>query len=138
MHQTTALEAIRSFIEQRPGFDFNNYGDWTSYRAEYRRALRDLHDARALLRYCERRPSIDVANPRSWHRLTLTLTDAGHRADYCTCQYFPIEYRAAACRLLSSAIWAWLRDECGCKTGDAIRNAARRELGASIARRWFS
>lgn len=132
-----ALEALKQFIEQRPGFEFANYGDASSYRADYRRALRDLHDARALLRYCEMRPSIDVANPRLWHRLTLTLTDDGYRADYCTGQYFPTEYRAAACGLLSSAIWRWLRDACGYKTGDDIRKAAKRELGASIARRWF-
>ena len=133
----TAYEAIRSFIEQRPGFEPGNYSDASSYRADYRRALRDLHDARALLRYCEMRPSVKVSAPEHSGRLMLTLTDGGYRADYCTGQYFPIEYRAAACRLLSSAIWAWLRDECGCKMGDAIRKAAKRELGASIARRWF-
>lgn len=134
---TTALEAIRQFIEQRPGFEFANYGDAASYRADYRRALRDLHDARVLLRFCELSPSIDVVNPRLWHRLTLTLTEDGYRADYCTGQYFPTEYRAAACGLLSSAIWVWLRDEVGFKTGDAIRNAAKRQFGPAIARRWF-
>ena len=133
----STLEAIRQFIEQRPGFEPGNYTDASSYRADYRRALRDLHDARALLRYCELRTGIDLSDPRSWHRLTLTLTDGGYRAEYCTGSYFPVEYRAAACGLLSSAIWAWLRDGCGCKTGDAIRKAAKRELGAAIARRWF-
>jgi hypothetical protein len=40
--------------------------------------------------------------------------------------------------MLASAIWAWLRDDCGHNTGDAIRAAARRELGARLARRWFN
>jgi len=34
-------------------------------------------------------------------------------------------------------IWAWLRENCDYKTGDDIRKAARRELGAGVARRWF-
>lgn len=134
---TTALEAIRQFIEQRPGFEFVNYGDSASYRADYRRALRHLHDARVLLRFCELSPSIDVSAPEHSGRLRLTLTDDGYLADYCTGQYFPTEYRAAACGLLSSAIWTWLRDEVGLKTGDAIRKAAERQFGPAIARRWF-
>lgn len=131
-----AYDALTQFIEQRPGFNFANYGDASSYRADYRHALRDLQDARALLRYCAIR-RIGVSAPEHSGRLTLTRTDDGYRADFCTGQYFPTEYRAAACRLLSSAIWAWLRDECGYKTGYDIREAANRELGASIARRWF-
>lgn len=137
MKALTALEATRSFIEQRPGFEFANYGDSASYRAEYRRALRDLHDARVLLRFCELSPSINVSAPEHSGRLTLTLTDEGYRADHCTGQYFPTEFRGAACRLLSSAIWRWMRDECGIRTGDAIRKAAKRQFGAAIARRWF-
>src|SRR3990167_287401 len=30
--------------------------------------------------------------------------------DYCTGQYFPTEYRKAACAVLASALWAWTRE----------------------------
>ena len=59
------------------------------------------------------------------------------RVDYCTGQYYPVEFRAAVCHTLSSALWDYFRERCGCQTADAIRTMARRELGRSIARRWF-
>ena len=70
-------------------------------------------------------------------RLTLTIDGDKVRIDYVTGQYWPTEYRRAVCALMSSVIWAWLRENCEYKTGDDIRKAARRELGQSIANRWF-
>lgn len=46
-------DALRAFIEQRPGFEFANYGDMTAYRSDQRTAQRQLHDARTLLRQVE-------------------------------------------------------------------------------------
>jgi hypothetical protein len=57
--------------------------------------------------------------------------------DYCTGQYFPTEYRRAVCSVLSSALWDYFRTN-GADTGDDIRRTARRELGRSIASRWFN
>lgn len=99
---------------------------------------------------CGKRPMI--SNP---HTATL---------DYCTGQYWPTEYRKAACAVLASAIWDWMREHCmpapmarhasdtrDCyiwknasgrsaivSAGDYLRAAARREFGATIARRWFN
>lgn len=56
--------------------------------------------------------------------------------EYTTGQYFPTEYRKAACAVLAQAIWDHWRHDCG--TGDDIRRRARREFGRSIASTWFN
>lgn len=80
--------------------------------------------------------------------------------DYCTGQYFPTEYRRAACAVLSAAIWAWWREHCmpekagtikrgefafdaymrgkvRMSGGDWLRSNARREFSRGVAARWF-
>lgn len=126
-------EAMGRFIAQRSGIDCRNYGSRAGFRHDYLRILRDGRDARLLLRfvglYC---PNYLPEVLRSGR-----LTWDGARLDYCTGQYFPTEYRAAACHALASAIWNWLRVECGCNTAEKIQAAARREFGFGIAKRWF-
>lgn len=128
------LSLLCAFIEQRPGLDPRNYGDWRAYRNESADITRDLRDACQLLAVVEKRPS-------AWPHLRAELqhgrlTLAGNRLDYCVGQYWPTEYRAAACRVLAGALWAWYRGN-GASTGDDIRRAARIDLGATLARRWF-
>jgi len=135
------LATLESFINQRPALEPRNYiRSWddragrAAYRADSRKITQQLNDARAMLRYVEARPSItgeDLQNALCY-RLTYT---SGRGLDYTTCQYWPTEYRAAACRALASAIWHDLRDDAS--DGDSIRKAARRALGRSIAGRWF-
>lgn len=138
MDKPTLVNMLRAFICQRPGFDPANYHNAASYRADARRALKDRDDALELLRYISWHDTITADHIASaLHSGRLRLTPAG-ALDYTTGQYFPTEYRAAACNVLSSVIWSWLRDECGYNTGDAIRAAAKRELGARLARRWFN
>ena len=65
-----------------------------------------------------------------------------YEIDYCTGQYWPTEYRRAACAVLAGAVWGWLRDECikstdGMQAGN-IRKAAAREFSRPVARRWFN
>ena len=153
----TMLDALQGFIRQRPGFEYGNYGDVKSYRADVRRAGRDLRDAEELLRAVRWRTSCKV-NPRASGRLTWNEENKGAWS-YCTAQYFPTEFRAAACYVLASALWDYWA-EClpenkvtythntetgeltkrydGLRIGDWIRRQARRELGARLARRWFN
>lgn len=137
----TIIDALHQWINQRPGLEFGNYGNVSSYRAELRSIGRDLQHARAMVNYVAWHDSItaemilDAANDGG--RLTLTVNGDKVRIDYVTGQYWPTEYRRAVCALMSSVIWAWLRENCEYKTGDDIRKAARRELGQSIANRWF-
>lgn len=140
--KSTIIAALHKWIAQRPGLDFGNYGDVSSYRAEMRSIGRDLQHARAMINYVAWHDSITadmiLIAADNGGRLTLTADGDKVRIDYVTGQYWPTEYRRAVCHLMSSVIWAWLRENCEYKTGDDIRKAARRELGASIARRWFS
>ena len=80
------------------------------------------------------------------------------RLDYCTGQYFPTEYRKAACAVLASALWNWQRDNMpkadlikangdgpvcevypgAVSAGDWLRASFRRQFGRSITNRWFN
>lgn len=149
------LERLERFIAQRPGFDFSNYGDMASYRADARTATQQLNDARAMLAAISWRESITADMIRAALRSggRLTLRDDG-TLDYCTGQYWPTEYRAGACRVLASILWDYWRDNMPARddngmvpgpnrfghamsAGDYLRRTARSELGKSIANRWF-
>ena len=140
--KTQIVLALSAWVSQRPGLDYGNYGDVSSYRAEVRSIGKDLQHARAMVNYVAWHDSItaemilDAANSG---RLSIVVKGDTVAIDYCTGQYWPTEYRAAVCRLLSSVIWHWLRDNInGLATGNDIRRQAARELGTSIARRWFA
>lgn len=129
------LPLLYKFIRQRPGLEFANYGDVRAYRAELRGITADLHAAARLLRYAE------LFGVREYVARELSgggrlQYDPKRRAlDYCVGQYWPTEYRAAAARVLASAIWAYWRN-CG-YDADGIRKQARREFGRGIASRFF-
>ncbi len=135
------LHALSGFVAQRPGLDFADYGDVSAYRSESRSITRDKHDFDTLLAAVSWR-GIDadalLAATRAYSG-RLSIKEDGKRrvvVDYCTGQYFPTEYRKAACAVLASALWDYWRTDC--KTGDAIRAKAKKELGARLASRWFS
>ena len=151
------IDALDRWIRQRPGLDYGNYGDISSYRAEVRSIGRDLQHARTLLDAVRWRDSIDadrllIAFRDAYSgRLSCALTGndrEGYSAtlDYCTGQYWPTEYRRAACAVLASALWDWTRD-CAMPSdeqlgkqpmGSWLREHFQREFGRSIARRWFN
>lgn len=125
------MDALDVFVRQRAGLEFCNYGDWKSYRAEQRSITRDLHHYRELARYVTWRESITadmlLEAARSAYSGRLTITEARDykpgedfktglsfpvaAISYCTGQYFPTEYRRAACAVLASAIWAAMRED---------------------------
>lgn len=114
----TLCAALRTFIQQRPGLEFCNYGDWRSYRAEIRSIGADLKHARTLLNAVESRDGISAddilqaARGAFSGRLRIEETKPGRFVlDYCTGQYFPTEYRRAACAVLSSALWDYWRKD---------------------------
>lgn len=142
MTRTQILHALDAFLESRPGFDPANYqGAPQAYRADYRRAYQHLQDGRALLRAVSWRDGIDADAliAAKHHRIEFKPSPTGNSVivDYCTGSYYPVEYRAAVCATLSTALWNYFRDKCGCKSGDEIRDMAKREVGRSLARRWF-
>ena len=134
------IQALRSWVAQRPGLEFGNYGDVSSYRSEVRSIGKDLQHARKLINYVAWHESITaemILDAAKSGRLAIKVEGDKVRIDYCTGQYWPTEYRPAVCRLLSSVIWHWMRANDPRRSGEMIRKAASRELGTSIARRWF-
>lgn len=131
------LSALRAFVEQRPRLEFANYGDVSAYRSDSRKITQQLQDARELLRAVEHRQSLDV--PALLHaalgdRLDIVRNDdTSWSVDFTPCQYWAIEFRAAVCRVLARALWAYWRAD-----GLDPRKAARQHLGLSLARRWFA
>jgi len=150
----TLLEALRLFIAQRSGIDRRNYqSDWrdtagaAAFMADYREILRDGRDARRLLEYVAGRAGITaeriLATSSGNGRLDWCYRGDKIGLDYCTGQYFPTEYRAAACSMLAGLVWRYLADDfADCpNTGEqaaAVRKAARRIFGRGIASRWFN
>ena len=135
--RTEILEALARFVGRRSGIDGRNYGgSREAFLGDYRRILRDGREARALLRVVE----LSTCLPDSILVDVLKsgrLTWDGKRLEYCAGQYFPTEYRAAACRALASVLWNYWSDG-GRYTADQIRAAAKSNLGRGIARRWFN
>lgn len=146
MNKQAMINALYAFISQRSGIEFGNYqcGDWKQSReafmGDYRPILRHGKHARRLLRYVER-SSITAEQLKEASRAysgRLQFIERGDKVgvDYTTGQYFPTEYRNAACAVLARAVWDhWSPDY---KTGEEIRKAARREFGRSIASTWFN
>lgn len=168
------IHALRAFIGQRSGIDFRDYqcGNYQdsrrAFNGDYLPILRHGRHARQLLREVELRESITAedlieASRAFSGRLQFKFSAGGATCavDYCTGQYFPTEYRSAACAVLASALWAYWRESMpepktrqhggadnlpmqtvmtydGLSAGDWLRRKARRELGRSIAAKWFN
>ena len=139
------MHALSAFVDQRPGFDLCNYDSMSSYRSDYNPVLREKHDFYQMLSQISWRDSItaDDIIKASEHAFSgrLTIRECGDRrveVEYCTGQYFPTEYRAAACAVLASVLWDYWRSCDAESTGDSIRKTARDNLGRGIASRWFN
>lgn len=125
-------DALRTWINQRPGFDPNNY-DRAGYLSDSRKLQQQARDARELLRAVElssiTADALIAAFPQAFGgRLTISQRVAiaadpkavclpgmfpfAYRLDYVAGQYMPTEYRAAACAVLASALWTYTREEC--------------------------
>lgn len=139
------LRCIRAFVAQRPGMEFGNYGDVAAYRSESRSITKDRHDAERLIDQVAWRDSITTediikASEQAFSgRLTIKrVGESGFKIDYCTGQYFPTEYRKAVCAVLASVFWGYFRTCYPASNGNDIRRLARREIGRTVAHRWFN
>jgi hypothetical protein len=132
------LGALQRFVRSRPGFESCNYGSGSGYRSDVRVATRQLHHAEAMLAAVSWR-SVDAEALKSALKSAFggRLSWENGALHYCAGQYYPMEFRAAACSVLASALWAYWRESNPTGSGDDIRKTARRELGAAIGREWF-
>lgn len=138
------LNGLQEFVNQRPGFDLNNYDSMSSYRSDYRPTLRAKHDFETMLASLNWKDSVtaDDIIKASEHAFSGRLSIKEHAdqgyltVNYCAGQYYPTEYRNAACAVLASVLWDYWRELES--TGDSIRKIARKNFGRGIASRWFS
>lgn len=144
----TMLGALRTFVRQRPRLDFRNYwsGDhWNArtdalanYRADLRPIMQAKRDAERMIAYIER-TGVNawelVRASQSAFSGRLEWNKARTEWDYCTGQYWPTEYRKAACCVLARALADYWRADGG--TWERVHKNAKNELGRGIANRWF-
>lgn len=137
------ISLLNAWIRQRSGMDWRDYGDGreglAAYRSEARRITQQGRDARMLLREVELSSitAEDLIKAFSAYcgRLELTETEKGYRLEYCTGQYFPTEYRAVVCAILSRALWNYHRDDY--KDGIELREMFKRRYGRRLSAAWF-
>jgi hypothetical protein len=144
----TLVREFRTFILKRPGFESGNYvGAPQAYRADYRTCLRDRDDALLLLSYVarasdpERMRDCIVSEMRSGR---LEWNHLAQEFEYTAGQYYAVEYRRAACRLLAYIVWMYWRTNGDGSTISpeafdraSVIRTARFEFGKRIASRWF-
>lgn len=135
LNQSSFIDAMERHIAQRSGIDYRNYGDRASLMADYSKILKHGRDARAMLKAVRVRTFTDAEIADALRAYSGRLRWVDGRLEYCTGQYFPTEYRAAACAVLASLLWNYWR-ESG-TTAQTIRKTAAKELGRGIAGRWF-
>ena len=140
MTKTDILSALRAFAHQRPRLQFGNYGDASAYRREVRGITKDLHHVRELLAAVSWREvsAEDLILAADSGRLTITDTPKGVQVDYCTGQYFPVEYRPAVAAVLARALWIYWRRNNPDFSGDQLRRLASREVSRAVFRNYFN
>ena len=151
------LDALWTWIRQRPGLDYGNYGDPVSYRQELRSIQRDLHDARTLLRAVELSGITTEALLEAFRAYSGRMEWKEDHLEYTTGQYWPTEYRRVVCAITAQALWVYVRQYCmpkpvlmhnsetgetverydDLRAGDWLRRYFRRQYGRSIGNRWF-
>lgn len=135
--KTDLIDSLNTFISMRSGIDGRNYNSRESFMGDYRQILKHGRHARQLLAFVSRRDiSAEdlIAASKSAYSGRLSFDEIG--VDYVAGQYFPTEYRAAACSVLARAVWEYFRTGCN-YSPEQIRKAARREFGRAIASTWF-
>lgn len=152
----TVLNLLRAWINQRPGLEPANYGfpaydheSWLearrAYNSESRRITQQKNDALTLLRAVELSSGITVNDLQNAFRaysgrLELTQDKKGEwQLEYCTGQYWPTEYRAAACAVLGLALWDYHRSDYKDEenAGDKMRAMFKRMFGKRIQESWL-
>jgi hypothetical protein len=136
------IDALLAHVNKRIGMDFRDYGTEVegrkAFRSEYNEVLKDGRDARALINFIASRPlmfNADLLFKNCDKGDRLTYSETLKEWDYCVGQYWPTEYRAAACRWCSNVIVQAFRVEY--KDYQDIKKQLRAYLGRGIVNRWF-
>jgi len=144
MTKANILESLTQFVNQRPGLEFDLYGDRSLYQRDYRQhCQKPKQDFEELARAVEWRDSITAGDMREAFRRAfggrLDLREDDGSLEYTPGQHGATEYRHAACDVLARVLWDyWGSDTPEGKTPrEHITRNARREFGRGIAARYF-
>lgn len=147
MNKQQIIALLSAWISQRPGIDARNYiSGWNdtngrrAYNSEVRKVTQQLHDARTLLNWVESSQITADELTAAFRAFSGRLQLTNNKLEYCTGQYWPTEYRAAACAVLASALWDYYRSDVESETnkGEALHKKFVRLFGRGIASRWFN
>jgi len=132
------LSKLQNFVTLRPGLEYANYCDPVAMRQEHKKIAQQKSDFHKLALIAQGLSDAEIRDASKMAFSGRLSFDDNGEIDYTTGQYWPTEYRAAACAVLASAIWDHYR-EAGCfDCGDSARKFFRSMFGRGIAARWFS
>ncbi len=149
MKNPNFINLLSDFVARRPGFDLCNYASMKDYRSDYYRALKYKRAYESFLIQAERMFYFEDLNNALGERLKnnsgrLTYKVDRAELEYCTGQYFPVEYRPAAFGALFYTVWDLTRNllQEGKEehiTGTEIRAyLSKRFKGNKIALNWIN
>ena len=134
-------DLLCKFVDGRPGMDPVNYGSWKDYRRESAEVTRDRRDFYELFIFALRKVQDLDAKIERYLKTSggrLTMNEAGELR-YITGQYFPTEYRPAACRVLVSILWDdTLESMPHLETGPQVRAYLRRQFSRRLNSNYFN
>ena len=144
----TIVRLLREFINQDPGFEPGNYASEADYQKDLRKTEKDQACANILLELVARTSSLDsiiICNSMDASysgRLSLVKREGfgrygRWRVEYCTGQYFPVEFAAAVCASLAQALYVDERNKNPNYTRKLHHGWAKMVLGERNADRWF-
>ena len=146
-HETTTTltpaDLLCKFVDQRPGMEPANYGSWRDYRRESAEVTRDRSDFYQLFTFALRKlgpEALDEAIKNNFRTTSgrLFMNNAGE-LEYHTGQYFPTEYRPAACRVLVSVLWNHTREtHPELTTGHDLRAYFRRHFSRRVSSGYYA
>lgn len=115
MKNPNFISLLSQFVAQRPGFDLCNYASMKDYRHDYYRTLKYKKAYESLLIQAERMFYLEDLNTALGERLKNNSGRLTYKIDlaelqYCTGQYFPVEYRYAAFSVLFYTVWDLTRN----------------------------
>lgn len=138
------LDALKNFVNQRPGFDWCNYSSMSNYRGDQRPVQKQRLIAHDLIRWVAWHDTItaEMILAAAEHNFSGRLSIAYDpetrecEVDYCTGQYWPTEYRLAVVRVLAGLVWDWLRKDYDKESGfrDYAIKFARNEFGVAASK----
>jgi hypothetical protein len=134
-------ELLVNFANKKPCLEFSDYGDYKIYKREAREITKDLHDFRELLIICR----LSMENEELETLLSMELKntsgrlglDENGRLYYHVGQYFPTEFRPAACRILRNICWQYIRDTRPELDGHGIRAYFKKRCSRRLFQNYF-